>query len=64
MHTPKHSSEGPVEHEIIENVKNFHKNQNPSPEEKRTEALGEDCDSSQFYVLLMVICLFQFQPSL
>ena len=58
---PKHSIEGPVEHEIIENLNNFSSNPKPTPEEKKAKELGEDCDSSQFYTLLMIFCLFQFQ---
>ena len=54
----KHSIEGLAEH--IENVKNFH-DPNPAPEEKGAEEFGEYCNSSQFYTLLMVFCLFQFQ---
>ena len=61
-YAPKHSIEERVEEvEIIENVKNFHKNPNPAPAEKGAEEFGEYCGSSQFYTLLMVSCLLQFQ---
>ena len=42
--TPKHSTEGTIEHEIIENIykEEFLWNPNPAPEETRAEKLGEN----------------------
>ena len=57
-YTPKQSIEGPVQHEIIENVKDFHEAQIQPLKKKGAEEFGEYCGRSQFYTLLMVFCLF------